>query len=148
MSERSQTDSEESTLKKLYTSCFKKRSLPKNTEQDNPIITLHISNAASKYRLLHGPQFLPLLEPRDNVLEHDFSFNLEFSLDRPEQQINFIRSIYYDDIVKNVKKFLVEASSNVVSVAFKLLSEEKMEEKEAKEYAAKNIMLNVQAIFK
>lgn len=41
----------------------------------------------------------------------------------------------------------MEAGSNVVSISFKLLNEGSLEEKEAKEYAAKNIMLNVQAVF-
>jgi hypothetical protein len=51
-------------------------------------------------------------------------------------------------MLKMIKKFLVEASSNVVSVAFKFLSEGRLDNSEAKEYASKNILLNMQSIFR
>lgn len=51
-------------------------------------------------------------------------------------------------ILANIKKFLVESSSNVASVAFKILCEGKFTAQEAKEYAAKNILLNINAIFR
>jgi fumarylacetoacetate (FAA) hydrolase family protein len=50
-------------------------------------------------------------------------------------------------VLEKVKKFLVEAISNVVSIAFKFMRNGDLENKEAKEYASKNIMLNVQSIF-
>jgi hypothetical protein len=50
--------------------------------------------------------------------------------------------------LKEIKKFLREAVSNIVSIAFKNLNEGKLDDKEAMEYAAKNIMLNIQSIFR
>jgi hypothetical protein len=38
--------------------------------------------------------------------------------------------------------------SNVISIAFKFMCKGELEDREAKEYAAKNIMLNVQSIFR
>ena len=43
--------------------------------------------------------------------------------------------------------FLVEAISNVVSVSFDFYANGKLKEGEAKEYASKNTMLNIQSIF-
>jgi hypothetical protein len=44
--------------------------------------------------------------------------------------------------------FLIEAVSNVISIAFKFLCKGELEGREAKEYASKNIMLNMQVIFR
>ena len=41
----------------------------------------------------------------------------------------------------------MESTSNVTSVAFKFICEEKFTDNEAKEYAAKNIMLNIHSVF-
>jgi hypothetical protein len=55
---------------------------------------------------------------------------------------------FYASIIRKIKKFLVEAISNVVSVAFKFMCRGELESKEAKEYASKNIMLNVHSIYR
>ena len=36
--------------------------------------TLQISNKDVKYQLLHGAAFKDMLDPRDQVLEHEFDF--------------------------------------------------------------------------
>jgi hypothetical protein len=41
----------------------------------------------------------------------------------------------------------VEAASNIVSTAFKLLCKNELEEREAKEYAVKNITLNLHSAY-
>ena len=43
---------------------------------------------------------------------------------------------------------MVEALSNILSVSFNRLNENKLEIKEVKNYAASNIMLNVELIFR
>ena len=52
-----------------------------------------------------------------------------------------------EEIFKNVRDFLVEAASNVVSAAFNFLSKKELTDKEAKDYSAKNLMLNLHSIF-
>ena len=47
-----------------------------------------------------------------------------------------------------MKKFLAEAVANVVSAGFKALCKGELEEKEAKLFAARNIMANLNAIFR
>ena len=47
-----------------------------------------------------------------------------------------------------MKKFLAEAVENVVSAGFKSLCKGELEEKEAKLFAARNIMTNLNAIFR
>jgi hypothetical protein len=42
----------------------------------------------------------------------------------------------------------LEAASNVVSASFKFVCKGELSENEAKEYAAKNLMVNIQAIFR
>jgi len=49
--------------------------------------------------------------------------------------------------MRYMHKFLVEAASNVASVSFNAYERGLLKEKEAKEYASKNMMLNIQAIF-
>ena len=41
--------------------------------------SLHITNQFSKYQLPHGGQFEHLLDPRDQVMEHDFDFSLKIN---------------------------------------------------------------------
>ena len=63
-----------------------------------------------------------MLEPRDQVLEHEFNFNINLNdphLFSPGE--NIIDSNFYIELKRNIKKFLVEAVSNVVSVGFKFL---------------------------
>jgi hypothetical protein len=109
--------------------------------------TLRISNEQTKYVLNFGPQYESMLEPRDRVLEHSFSFQEEFeSEDIVEGSL--INSSLYKAILAKIKLFMVEAISNVISIAFKNLCKGDLEGKEAKEYAAKNIMLNFHSIFR
>jgi hypothetical protein len=63
-----------------------------------------------------------MLEPRDQVLEHTFSFEEEiFKDDIPEGKDSLLGTNLYASILKKIKLFLVEAISNVVSVAFKFM---------------------------
>ena len=49
---------------------------------------------------------------------------------------------------EKIKDFLVESSSNIISAAFKFLCDGDLTEWEAKEYASKNILLNLNSILK
>ena len=42
---------------------------------------------------------------------------------------------------------MVETLANILSISFKSLNDNKLEEKEVKNYASSNIMLNLQDIF-
>jgi len=50
--------------------------------------------------------------------------------------------------MKKIKEFLDECVSNIISVAFNNLSSGKMDSYTAKEYASKNILANVHAIYR
>jgi hypothetical protein len=51
-------------------------------------------------------------------------------------------------LIKKIKVFLVQAISDVVSVAFRFMCRGELEEKEAMEDASKNIMLNIHSVFR
>ena len=89
---------------------------------------LEITNKDSRYVLKHGPQFEPMMDARDKVLEHDFCFKIAFSL-RELKQVPFLKSQLYVDIMENIHNFLVEAVSNIVSVAFNFLSNKSLSDK-------------------
>ena len=92
-----------------------------------------ISNKETKYQLKHSENFKALLEPRDQVLEHEFSFQQEVMREELKQkQYKFIGSQIYKNILEKIKKFLVEAIDNVVSIAFNFLCTGQLEESEAK----------------
>jgi hypothetical protein len=59
----------------------------------------------------------------------------------------FETSDAYKQIIKCIKSFLVEAANNIASVAFNFLCEEKLKASEAKDYASKNLMLNMRSIY-
>lgn len=89
------------------------------------------------------------MEPRDQLLNH--TFNIEIDLEGSftgDESLGFTGTTHYEYLLKKIKVFLVEAVSNVVSISFNYLNEGKLAEKEAMEYAAKNIMLNIQNIFR
>ena len=52
------------------------------------------------------------------------------------------------EIKAGMKKFLAEAVENIVSAGFKSLCRGELEEKEAKLFSARNIMTNLNAIFR
>jgi hypothetical protein len=69
---------------------------------------LRISNEETIYQLKHGKCFGQLLEPRDQVLEHAFNVEEEYSLDEFEsERIEFTRSRLYGSILLKIKEFLV-----------------------------------------
>jgi hypothetical protein len=111
--------------------------------------TIRISNEETRYELKYGNAFGQLLESRDQVLEHAFNFDEKYSNEEFEyDRLDFTKSRLYGIILKKIKTFLVEAVSNVTSVAFKFMCKGELESKEAKEYAAKNIMVNVRSVFR
>jgi CRISPR/Cas system-associated endoribonuclease Cas2 len=59
----------------------------------------------------------------------------------------FLKSQLYEAIKKQLKRFLVEAASNIISTSFKHLCKHELEEREAKEYAVKNIILNLHSAY-
>jgi hypothetical protein len=99
--------------------------------------------------MVHGHEYRDLLDARDKVLEH--TFNIIINCDQAEVQraaFNFLESNIYAELIKSLKKFLIEAISNVISIAFKFLCKEELGNREAKEYASKNMMLNMQSVFR
>lgn len=50
------------------------------------------------------------------------------------------------EIIEQVHEFLVESASNVASAAFNFLLRGELTDNEAKEYCAKNMMLNLHSI--
>ena len=117
---------------------------PKIEDQDSGL--LQINNAKTKYILRFGQEFKSMLEPRDQVLEHDFDFEVPINLEGGSELPDFIQ--LRQDIMTHYQSFLVETASNVVSIAFGMLSEDKLDEKEVKDYAAKNILLNINSLLK
>ena len=90
-----------------------------NTERTS---LLKINNIEDRYRLEHGLEFKDLLDPRDQVLEHRFEFNLEMARDCiGADGSNFTESNLYQNILNRIKKFLAESISNVISIAFKFM---------------------------
>ena len=94
---------------------------------------LTISNKDSIYHLEYGQKFEGLLDARDQLLEHSFSF----SFDHNDESLlkegeNMLESKLYRCIKKNVKDFLAEAVANVVSVGFKHLCKTDLEESESR----------------
>ena len=84
--------------------------------------SLFISNQDIKYQLLHGADFRDMLDPRDQVLEHSFSFKEVFSeKDLEELGTNFVDSKLFEKILGKIKIFLVETVSNIVSISFKFM---------------------------
>jgi hypothetical protein len=117
--------------------------------EESGLYSIAISNLFSRYRLEHGKEFGDLLEARDQVLEHSFGFRIDFTVDDlPADDEHISRSGLYRKLKGIIKKFIVEAVSNTVSAGFKFLCRQELEENEAKEFSAKNIMLNTQAIFR
>ena len=110
---------------------------------------LSISNHKTCYKMKFGEQFKGYLDPRDQVLQHKFNFVFDLkdeTLFKKGQ--NFLKSKLYQKIKRSVKEFLVEAVSNVVSAGFHHLNQKDLEEKQSKEFAAKNILLNIHSIFR
>ena len=54
----------------------------------------------------------------------------------------------YTAIKMSIKDFLAEAVGNIISVAFKFLCKNELDEREAMSFAAKNILLNLNSIYK
>ncbi len=86
-----------------------------------------------------------MLEPRDQVMEHEFNFQLQLSTKNVEELKSGKVS---SNIQEKIKTFLVESSGNVTSAAFKLLCKGDFTDQEAKEFASKNIKLNLNSIIK
>jgi hypothetical protein len=117
---------------------------PKIEDRDSSPI--QINNVKTKYTLHFGQDFKSMLEPRDQVLEHDFHFEVPINLEGGSELPDFLQ--LRQDIMSHYQSFLVETASNVVSIAFGMLSEDKLDEKEVKDYAAKNILLNINSLLK
>lgn len=89
------------------------------------------------------------MDARDQVLEHKFDFLIPFDTEEIlKNDCALTGTDLHDNIYKKMHKFLVEAVSNVASAAFKFLNREELTETEAKEYASKNVLLNVNSFFR
>jgi hypothetical protein len=89
------------------------------------------------------------LDPRDQVLEHEFNIDQTFTQeDLGGEGVPFTECKLYLSILQKANLFLVESISNVISIAFRYMCKNDLEQYEAKEYASKNIMLNVHSIYK
>ena len=122
------------------------KSAPSNLQKNMPI-RIRVTNKDSKYRLKHGSDFGHLLEARDQVMEHEFDFIIEADPSELRER-EFSSTDCYAQLCDNVLDFLVEAVSNIVSAAFQFVLDKKLEGKEAKAYASKNILLNIHAVFR
>jgi hypothetical protein len=99
--------------------------------------------------LQFGREFRESLDARDQVMEHEFEFEFDLSMEHQRwlEGETFLKSNLHEAVKQQLKKFLVEAASNVVSTAFRHLCKGDLEEKEAKEYAVKNITLNLHSAY-
>ncbi len=79
------------------------------------------------------------------MLEHSFDFTLPVEAEKAE---SFEAHRLPSNMLKSIKKFLVESASNVTSAAFKFLCNGDLTGDEAKEYASKNLLLNINSIFR
>ena len=110
--------------------------------------SLVISNKEDRYSLKYGPEFKELLDARDQVMEHEFNFS--FSLkgqNQPKEGEDILETKVYEKIKGKINHFLAEVIGNIVSAGFKNLCKNDLEENEAKEFASKNIMLNINSIY-
>jgi hypothetical protein len=65
--------------------------------------TIRITNENSKHRLKHGQDFKDLLDPRDQVLEHDFDFSIALRTEEIAQEdFQFQTSQLHEDILEHV----------------------------------------------
>ena len=122
------------------------RTIPEAPHRNEPG-SLYITNEKSRYSLKHGKEYQSKLDPRDQVLEHRFGFALRIE-EFLRGRASFEESELRKDLLKEIEEFLVEAVSNVVSSAFRFLCKDNLTEGESKEFAAKNVMLNIHAIFR
>ena len=114
-----------------------------------PKLKMIISNLSTRYQLKYGMDFHNFLDARDQVLEHQFNF--EFDLrqeDLMSQEANFLETELFQMIMEKIREFVAESVGNIVSAAFKFLCKRDLEEKEAMEFAAKNILLNLHSVYK
>ena len=54
----------------------------------------------------------------------------------------------YKNLCGHIEEYLVDVVENVISASFNFLMEAKLKENESKDYASKNILLNVQSVLK
>ena len=97
-------------LKRQINALSANSSLPSQPSQSsflNNLTNLKISNSDLKYTLEHGPEFLHMLDPRDQILEHEFNFDEQFSKNDIDPDGLFIDSKLYQTILKKMKTFLV-----------------------------------------
>ena len=91
--------------------------------------SLRISNENLKYELKYGSPFKDMLEPRDQVLEHSFTFNVDISPQDISEGSSLLQSKLYENILEQMKLFLVESISNIISIAFRFLCRGELETK-------------------
>jgi hypothetical protein len=65
-----------------------------------------------------------------------------------DNQSKFVDSEEYADLCTLLEDYLVEICSNVISIGFNYLNNSKSQENEAKDFAAKNILLNAKSVVK
>lgn len=87
-----------------------------------------------------------MLEARDHVLEHECRFIVISQLEKLSENVDIRTTIIFNKLKKNINKFLVESVSNITSISFDFFRSKRLEENEAKDFAAKNILLNIHNI--
>lgn len=109
---------------------------------------LHITNKNTVQKLKYGSAFKEFLDPRDQVLEHTFDFEVKMETEEFNQStFEQVKRKTLKEIFVHIQDFLVESASNTVSVAFNFLNNDDLMDKEAKNYSANNLMLNLHSIF-
>lgn len=86
------------------------------------------------------------MDPRDKVMSVPFHFCIPVPKEDLPQEGDFLSSELFSAVSAHVEDFLVRMLEVVVSVSFNELMEGKLKESECKDYASKNILLNVHAV--
>jgi hypothetical protein len=81
------------------------------------------------------------------MLAHPFHFILQISVPANGSNL-FMDTVAYQTLCQHIEEYIVDVVENVVSVSFNFLIEGKLKENESKDFASKNILLNVYSIFK
>lgn len=93
--------------------------------------------------------FAERMDPRDKIINVPFHFSIPApKKSLPQEEEDFLSSELFSAVAGHIEDYLVRMLEAVVSVSFNELMEGKLKESECKDYASKNILLNVHAVCK
>ena len=67
---------------------------------------LNISNQTTNKKMKYGKEFKQMLDPRDQILQHDFDFTVKINIPDIRQK-GFLKSGTYTEIIENTQEFMV-----------------------------------------